>query len=154
MPTVETAMKTVYLVSCVSRKASVPKPAEELYESDWFCKARKYVAQRLRPSDVWFILSAEHFLLAPNQIVEPYNTTLNTMGRQDRRRWSANVLEQIRSILGPGDTVVLIAGQRYRETLVPFLRAAGHTVEVPMEGMPIGKQKAWLLAQVRHERPL
>ena len=143
-------MKTIYLVSCVSRKATEPKPAMELYKSDWFCKARQYVAQS-RPPDLWFILSAEHFLLDPNKIVEPYNTTLNRMGRQDRKRWSARVLEQINSVLGPGDRVVVLAGQRYREMLVPSLRAAGHIVEVPMEGMPIGKQKAWLLAQIRHE---
>jgi len=76
------------------------------------------------------------------------------MRRPDRDRWSATVLERINSIIGRGDRIVVLAGQRYREMLVPSLRAAGHIVQVPMEGMPIGKQKAWLLAQIRHEAPL
>jgi hypothetical protein len=34
---------TVYLVSCVKRKRAIPTQAKELYVSDWFVKARRYV---------------------------------------------------------------------------------------------------------------
>jgi hypothetical protein len=63
------AMATCYLVSCVSLKAPGPLPAEVLYVSDWFTKARAYVLAHLRPGDQWFILSAEHQLLEPSRLV-------------------------------------------------------------------------------------
>ena len=55
-------MRTVYLVSCVSGKKRGRLPAQDLYESAWFKKARAYVEAR---GACWFILSAEHGLLHP-----------------------------------------------------------------------------------------
>ena len=45
---------SLYLVSCVGQKLSVPAPAADLYTSAWFRKARSYVAESGEP---WFILS-------------------------------------------------------------------------------------------------
>ena len=58
-------LKTVYLISCVSKKRSTPAQARDLYTSDWFLKARDYVESTHSP---WFILSAEHGLVPPNGI--------------------------------------------------------------------------------------
>jgi hypothetical protein len=44
--------------------------------SDWFLKARHYVDQSGAP---WFILSAEYGLVPPDQVISPYERTLNTM---------------------------------------------------------------------------
>ncbi len=66
----------VYLVSCVSKKRSSRAPAKDLYLSDWFIKARNFVEANGGP---WFILSAEHGLVAPDDLLEPYEKTLNTM---------------------------------------------------------------------------
>jgi hypothetical protein len=44
----------------------------------------------------------------------------------------------------PGDRVILLAGVLYREHLVPKLRQAKCYVEVPIKGLGIGQQKAWL----------
>lgn len=50
---------TVFLVSCVKRKRTSAAPARDLYISDWFVKARRYVERRRAR---WFILSAEYGL--------------------------------------------------------------------------------------------
>jgi hypothetical protein len=60
--------RTVYLVSCASKKRSIPSPARELYMSAWFTKARDYVERTGSP---WFILSAEHGVVSPNRILSP-----------------------------------------------------------------------------------
>ncbi len=84
---------SLYLVSCVSQKLPVSAPAKDLYTSPLFCKARSYVERKGQP---WFILSAKHGLLHPDQPVAPYDLTLNTMGyeiaaggrKESCHRWS------------------------------------------------------------------
>ena len=134
-------MPTLSLVSCVSMKRSQPCRARDLYTSPWFVKARDYVEGAKSP---WFILSAEHGLLSPDQIVAPYERTLNTMRIEDRRAWAQRVLGALVPKLGGVDRLVLLAGQKYREFLLPALRQACPSVEVPMEGLTIGRQLQWL----------
>lgn len=95
----------------------------------------------------WYILSAEHGLLSPEDTVEPYNKTLNTLPREERRRWGEQVCADLSQHLNRGDTVVFLAGAKYREFLTPFLTGAGMTVEIPLEGKRIGEQLSWLKGQ-------
>jgi hypothetical protein len=66
--------KKIALVACVSKKASAPMPARDMYTSDWFRKASAYAA---RVTDDWYILSAKYGLIAPDTVIEPYDETLN-----------------------------------------------------------------------------
>ena len=137
-------MKTVYLVACVSKKCSSELPAEELYCSDLFRKARAYVHGKLNTGDEWYILSAKHGLLHPRLKIGPYNETLNHMRKPARLRWASGVMNELSKAVCSGDTIVFLAGQRYRETLEPGVAALGCQIRVPMRGMPIGKQLQWL----------
>lgn len=145
-------MKTIYLVSCVAEKHTSELPAEELYCSDLFKKARAYVAHTIKREDTWFILSAKHGLLSPRTVIGPYNETLNNMGKAERIKWAQRVASELRKSLGPGDTVVFLAGWKYREFLQPAVLASGCQVSVPMEGMGIGKQLNWLDNAVRRSQ--
>ena len=133
--------RTVYLVSCVSQKRDEPSPARDLYVSDWFRKARGYAEASGCP---WFVLSAEHGLVAPDQVVAPYERTLNTMPVADRRQWASRVLAQLDEAVPGLAQVVFLAGERYREFLAGQLRSRKVTVSVPMEGLRIGQQLRWL----------
>ena len=133
--------KALFLVSCVSQKRQGRSRARDLYLSPWFLKARDYVEATRMP---WFILSAEHGLLHPDTEVSPYERTLNTMPVAERRAWASRVLEALRPHLPGTEQVVLLAGDRYREFLMPSLKAACRDVRVPMEGLKIGFQLQWL----------
>jgi cytoplasmic iron level regulating protein YaaA (DUF328/UPF0246 family) len=137
-------MKTVYLISCVAEKRAFECPAESLYCSDLFRKARAYVFRNLAPGDKWFILSAKHGLLRPQTVVGPYNETLNTMRKSKRLEWARLVTSALRSALSPDDLVVFLAGQKYREFLEASVLALGCQVSLPMRGMCIGEQLSWL----------
>ena len=139
-------MPDVYLVSCVSKKRSSRAPAKDLYLSDWFIKARTYVEATGAP---WFILSAEHGLVDPDDLLEPYEKTLNTMSVSDRRRWGERVISQMSEKMPKAKSVFFLAGQRYREFLEGHLRNQGVSVEVPMKGLRIGEQLAWLNAHTK-----
>lgn len=131
----------VALVSCVKSKCPSESPARDLYTSPLFVGMRRYAEQH---ADAWFILSAEYGVLSPDQLVASYANTLNTMMKADRLEWAKRVQQQLLKVLVPGTKVIILAGKRYREGIVPFLRGEGFSVEVPMEGLRIGSQLSWL----------
>lgn len=134
---------SIFLVSCVGKKRNKPCPAKDLYISDWFQKARGLV-ERLGVR--WFILSAEHGLVEPEQVLTPYEKTLNAMGVNERRAWASDLLAKLTTLSTPSFT--FLAGQRYREFLIGPLQECGYKIQVPMEGLRIGEQLGWLQQQV------
>lgn len=134
-------MKNLYLVSCVSKKSCDRSRAKDLYQSEWFKKARKFVERSGAP---WYILSAKHGLLHPDELVTPYEQTLNKMPIYERKLWATGVLDKLLPMLTPSQTVIVLAGVRYREFLMPNLIQAAGEIRIPMEGMRIGEQLAWL----------
>jgi hypothetical protein len=134
-------VETICLVSCVGAKGATPAPARELYQSDWFKKARIY-AESI--GSCWFILSAKYGLVQPDETIKPYDKTLNTMGVSERRDWSRHVQQQMDKWLPDADRIVVLAGERYRKFLMDYLGRRAATVDVPMAGMRIGEQLSWL----------
>jgi hypothetical protein len=55
------------------------------------------------------------------------------------------------SNLPAADRVVMLAGARYREFLLDYLRARFGKVELPMEGLKIGEQLHWLSVNTPRE---
>lgn len=133
------AVKTIVLISCVSEKLSHKAKAKDLYISALFTKALAY-ARCLHP-DAVYILSARYGLLDLETEIEPYDLTLNVMGAQEIRSWSAEVLRQLRRKTDlQRDRFIFLAGNKYRKYLTPHLAHC----KVPMEGLPIGKQLQFL----------
>jgi hypothetical protein len=141
-------VETICLVSCVAAKRTTPAPAKDLYESDWFIRARAY-AQSV--GSCWFILSAKYGLVNPGEMIEPYEMTLNTMGVAERQKWARLVQGQMDQCMPDADRIVILAGQRYREFLMDYLARRAQTVDVPMKGMRIGEQLSWLGKHRTHE---
>jgi hypothetical protein len=132
--------QAIYLVSCVGKKRAEATQAKDLYASEWFFRARAFVERTGSP---WFILSAKFGLVAPDQTIQPYEQTLNTMRRAERQAWAEQVQQQMERALPAGGRCVVFAGQRYREFLMDYLTQR-YTTDVPMEGLAIGKQLRWL----------
>ncbi|MFM8573990.1 MAG: DUF6884 domain-containing protein [Pirellula sp.] len=63
----------VYLVACVSKKRIVPRSVNYLYTSSFYPKARRYAEGT---GCQWFILSAEHGLVSPDQVLPPYENAI------------------------------------------------------------------------------
>jgi hypothetical protein len=127
------------------KKAKTSKEAQYLYGSAWFRKARAYAEGN---ADSWYILSAKHELITPDTVIAPYEETLNTMPAAVRRMWAQSVMLDLRKVLEPSDTVIILAGMKYRQYLVDPLKNLGCTVKIPMSGMRIGEQLQWLNQQI------
>ena len=141
-------MKSVVLVACVSGKQEISAPAKDLYTSPLFVKSRHLVEITGLP---WFILSAKHGLLHPDTVIDPYDKTLSKsvpkqyrMNKAERRAWVEKVQHQIHKELTGVEKIIFLAGNDYRECLVPWLKLQGLEVSVPMEGLGIGRQLGWL----------
>lgn len=139
-------MRRVFLISCTKSKHAEPMAARDLYTaSPWFRKARAYVEAH---GDVeWYILSAEHGLVHPDTVIAPYETTLLTMGVAARLTWAQKVWSQLHARKVGCRGFVFLAGARYREHLERWATLDGrdpHGAEVPMRGLEIGDQLAWL----------
>jgi hypothetical protein len=130
---------TVYLISCVSKKIDRPAAAKELYASEWFLRARDYADATGCPS---FILSAMYGLVSADEIIHPYDQSLNYMSIAERRAWAANVQTQMDARLPKAQRFIVFAGQRYREFLIDYLRQRA-PVEIPLERLRIGEQLSW-----------
>lgn len=140
-------MRKICLISCVSKKAPNKAQARELYVSDLFEKGRAYAESRF---DEWYILSAEYCLLHPDQIIAPYERTLNKMSKDARREWADLAYASIVSKVAPGSYIAFLAGERYRENLAGKLAESGYKVRIPLEGLRIGMQLSWL-KKIQHD---
>ncbi|AEM46946.1 hypothetical protein Acife_0748 [Acidithiobacillus ferrivorans SS3] len=106
---------------------------------------RRYAEEN---ADTWYILFAEHGVMQPDTIIGPYEKTLNQMSKAERLVWAEGVQKTLLDLIAPGGMVTILAGERYRENLIPFLEAHGHLVAVPMAGLPLGMQLRWLKTHV------
>ena len=132
---------SLYLVACVKGKLDGTHPAKDLYNSDFFRKARAYVESRRSP---WFILSAKYLLISPEEKISTYNETLKDMSKEENRAWAREILKNAPHILPNARRIVFLAGKDYRGNLVQGLSDLGYTIAVPMAGLGIGKQLSWL----------
>ena len=139
-------MNTIVLISCVSKKMPHRARARDLYVSPLFRMNLKY-AQQFSPQKV-FILSAKYGLVQLDEETEPYDMTLNKMSGRERSVWAAKVVSQLQEHSDlENDHFVILAGQKYRQYLLPYLRS----YEVPLAGLPIGKQLQFLKGKTAHE---
>ncbi len=137
-------MKRIVLLSCVSLKRSYKTQAKDLYISPLFLKSLEY-ARQMNP-DAIYVLSAKYGLLDLNTEVEPYNVTLLNMPASEVRTWAKKVVNQLTACSDlQKDHFILLAGLKYRKYLIPYLSS----YEIPLEGMPIGKQLQFLTEKVK-----
>ena len=132
--------RRIGLVGCVKQKLPQPQSAKNLYRSTLFTGRRSFVEQSC---DEWWILSAEHGLVDPEDLLAPYDFTLNDATKEERRQWATRVFATIVQKIQPerGDIFEIHAGANYRDFgLTDALENLGCIIENPTKGMGIGKQ--------------
>lgn len=129
----------IAFVSCTKLKADHACKASEMYDvSTLFKKAVKYIEQQ--GYDHWFVLSAKYGLLQKEDIIEPYDLTLNNMKVIERKKWTNQVIKQLESINLDIQQADFYTGSKYREYLIPALEQKGVFCTVPLQGRGIGQQ--------------
>ena len=151
-PSVRSMGNRLLLLGCVKTKLSHAAPAKDLYISPLWEKRRGYAEASGQP---WRILSAEHGLLHPDEVIEPYDRHLKSQSAAYQREWSArvarSVLAELES-LGLG-SVEIHASSAYVVGIEPILTAAGKTVVWPFEGLRQGEHLGWYRNDPRSNPP-
>ena len=133
---------TLLLVACVKEKLSAPAEARDLYVSPLFRKERAYAERSCLP---WFILSAEHGLVAPDEWLAPYERYLPDTPSTFRQAWGTWVAERLDLLAGPLRTQVIEihAGSAYIDPLRGHLATKGASLFEPLAGLTMGQRLAW-----------
>lgn len=130
------------LIGCVKGKLKTPAAARDLYVSALFRKARAYAERKGVP---WFILSAEHALVAPEEWLAPYDRYLPETPVGYRAAWGTWVVERLDLLAGPLDerVVEVHAGAAYVEAIAAHITAKGATLVEPLHGLTMGQRSSW-----------
>lgn len=141
----------VGLVGCVKGKRQAPTRAADLYTSELFKKRRDHVTRR---GLNWFILSAQHGLVTPDEVLAPYDMALKDQSVSYQREWGRRVVTQLAILLGSltGMTFEIHAGSAYVQALQAPLTAEGAGIATPLKGLAQGQQLAWYLHYVPETR--
>jgi len=132
----------ILLIGCVKKKLAVPAAAKDLYTSPLFRKGRAY-AERINVP--WFILSAEHGLVRPDDELAPYNLRLSKTPREYRRAWGVRVVADLDTAAGglTGKSIEVHAGSAYTDAIRPQLIERGAVVVEALAGLRLGPRLSW-----------
>lgn len=78
----------VGLACCGKKKWKEKCEAQSLYRAPYSKTGIEWIK---RNCEDWRILSAKHFVLKPDQVIEPYDLCLEDFSAEDRRKWGKNV---------------------------------------------------------------
>lgn len=140
--------KRIGLVSCTSQKLERVTAARELYSAS--PNFRKWVGWVEESCDRWFVLSAKHHLVDPDEVLAPYDQTLDAAPVGEKRRWSTEVISELEAVLGDigSHSFEIHAGRNYWAFgLREELEARGATVIVPAEGLNMFERAAFYSRQ-------
>ncbi|MGD8214018.1 endonuclease III domain-containing protein [Aestuariimicrobium sp. Y1814] len=137
----------IVLVSCGRAKRPTPSRAADLYTS-WGFAHRRTLAEALGRQ--WFILSADHGLVMPDEWLAPYDVALAGCSSEYRREWGRWVAARLIKVSGGlrGRRVLVLGPAAYAEAVRVPLGDAGAILSTPLAGMRQGEQGAWLSAEV------
>ena len=135
-------MTNMIIIGCGKDKKDKPTKAWDMYTSPYFTVKKNYAESNAPKQGVY---SAEHGLLFPDDVIEPYNTKMGKDVTSDE------AVEVARSVLEdvPEDvnTIEIIAGKDYTEPMKKiedeFNYSIRYTLQEEVNG-GMGFQMSWL----------
>jgi hypothetical protein len=123
----------VVLVGSSGETATTPRPAAELFESPGFVAARERAA---RSGHRWFVVSARHGLLDPDDVVGPFDDQLGDRSLGYRVAWGEWVAAQLAERMWLSGVVVEVhGGVDFAQPLRQPLGRRGAGVELALPRM-------------------
>ena len=130
------------LIGCVKTKRPTAAAAAELFVSPLFEGRRRYAVGSGSP---WYVLSAKFGLLAPDDVVGPYDMYLADQSPGYKKAWGEFVTAQLelREHDLCGRVIEVHAGAAYVDPLRAPMAARGASLVIPLAHLTQGKQLAW-----------
>ena len=122
----------VVLIGSSGATASTPLPAARLFESAGFVRAREYAASSGHP---WFVVTAKHGLLDPDDVVAPFDVQLGDQSMGYRNAWGEWVVAQLGDrLLLEHVTVEVHGGVDFAQPLRGPLTRRGAAMDLQLPG--------------------
>lgn len=127
-----TVAPRIVLIGSSGATADGPVPVADLFRSPGFARAREHAVASGLP---WFVLSAKHGLLEPDDVVAPYRLELGDASTVYRNAWGEWVAAQLgERVQLPGATVEVHGGVDFAQPLRQPLARRGAALELPLPG--------------------
>lgn len=144
--------RPIVIIGCGKAKLATKAPARDLYTGSLFATRRRYAESR---ASLWFVVSAKHGLLSPDEVISPYDQVLSDLLEVDRAAWAVGVVGQLLDELDDHvrlrDVAVEIhSGTDYADPLHDVMVAVGMRPVLPLRGLGIGEQLAWYAQAQRY----
>ena len=133
------------LVGCGRRKVAWPAPARELYTGSLFRATRRHVEKGVAAGfyDGWRIISARYGVVGPDEIVCPYEATMDGKTVDQLRQWVTRVDTHIRGGVGLGTwslngghvIIDILASGAYADPLVTCWNGLDWEINRPLAGL-------------------
>jgi hypothetical protein len=123
----------VVLVASSGAVAGEAQPASLMFRSAVFARARADAEESGHP---WFVLSAKHGLLDPDDVIGPFDVLLGDRSVGYRTAWAEWVVAQLSDrVRLPGVTVEVHGGVDFAQALRSPLLRRGAALEIPLPRM-------------------
>lgn len=139
----------VALVACGRAKQATPAQAQHMYNSREWVNVWTVATMT---TDVQFIMSAQHGLLKPTDVIEPYNYALADVGRSTRRAWATDLCAALAHALPKGTQHVHVHAPAayYAYGLSDWLTTNNYPHTTHAQGLKRGWRRSYYLALARH----
>lgn len=111
-----------------------------MYTSERFILAKE-AAEKLATS--WFVLSAKHGLLLPNDTIERYDVNLVTLDEGQKNAWAHQVRDSVADSVASCDRVTFLCSDIYTERVLGN-SSPGFVVRTPLRGKSKNQQIEYL----------
>jgi hypothetical protein len=122
----------IVLIGSSGTTAADPLPAADLFQSPGFVRAREHAAASGHP---WFVVTAKHGLLDPDDVVAPFDIQLGDRSIGYRTAWGEWVVAQLGDrLLLEGVTVEVHGGVDFAQPLRQPLTRRGASLDLQLPG--------------------
>jgi hypothetical protein len=122
----------VVLIGSSGSTAEESDAAGRLFRSDGFARAREHAVHSRLP---WFVLSAKHGLLDPDDVISPFEVQIDDQSAAYRTAWGEWVVAQLADRLQLDGVVVEVhGGVDFAQPLRQPLARRGAVLEIPLPG--------------------
>lgn len=135
----------IVFLSCGKTKAKKTCKAKDMYQGALFKKSYEY-AQTLKPRKI-YILSAKYKVLELEDVISPYELTLNKMTKHQQKKWAYDCYLQLKSKgQNFNEEAIFLCGDNYRKYLSQVFKNS----KFPLQNLSFGNQLKFYNLEMRN----
>lgn len=134
-------------IGCGKKKNNTACKAELMYQGIFFKTCLQY-AKTFK--DHIYILSAKYGILELDEIISPYDKTLNSMSKKDKSLWVDMVKSQLKEKnISTQEEAIFLCGKNYYSDILHLFGV----VQIPLDNLPgMGYQIQWMQSKLKKTR--